>query len=112
VVFNPHPQPGNNVGGGLRYVHNHVRGDKIYWSNGSTTEDANVWTKTGDQSLNFEKGHNSLSLYLRRMDTLMAELGELEILKHEMGNISDRSHAMLAHYPVGGQYVRHCDNHW
>ena len=111
---------GNGLGGGVRYVHNKVRGDEVLWSNGRAGDgdgEGHAFTPWGNPSLKFERGENTLTLYLKRMDTLVAELKDCDArkapgLKEALGRIGDRSHAMLARYPpTGAGYVRHCDNH-
>ena len=103
---------GDNLGGGVRYSHKTVRGDEVHWSNGVDTEDPSFhWSPYGNPALRFEKGLNSLTLFMKKMDTFIAQLGEQPATERELGNAADRSHAMMAHYPPGGAYVRHCDNH-
>ena len=77
---------GDGMGGGVRYVHNDVRGDEVCWANGSEVE--GTWTPAGDPARRFERGHSTLSLYLRRMDTLVAELGGSSALSSALGQVS------------------------
>lgn len=86
---------GGRTGGILTYSHTAVRGDHVGWFDGEEGE--GTWPG------------KSLSAYLQKVDTLVAQLGERS--PSHLGSIAHRSKAMVACYPGGGaRYVRHCDN--
>lgn len=71
---------------------------QVFWSNG--IEDEEKWSPFGNPALSFERDHTTLSLYLRRMDTLLAQLADpsshnVADLAPLLGQVSDRSHAMV-----------------
>ena len=84
---------GGRSGGMLTYSHTAVRGDDVGWFDGDEPE---LWPR------------QTLSAYLQKVDTLIAELGPRV---PQLSAIGSRSKAMCACYPGGGaRYVRHCDN--
>ena len=84
---------GGRTGGMLTYSHTAVRGDHVGWFDG---EEAGAWPQ------------QSLSKYLQKVDTLVAQLAPR---CEQLAKIASRSKAMVACYPGGGaRYVRHCDN--
>lgn len=84
---------GGRSGANVTYSHTAVRGDHVGWFDG---EEAGQW-KTG-----------TLTRYLTKVDTLIAQLGPRV---PQLAQIAHRSKAMVACYPGGGaRYVRHCDN--
>ena len=84
---------GGRSGGLATYSHAAVRGDHVGWFDG---EEPGLWPE------------GTLSRYLTKVDTLVAQLGERV---PELGHVASRSKAMCACYPSGGaRYVRHCDN--
>ena len=85
---------GGRTGHGLTYSHAAVRGDLIGWFDGS---EPTLWPR------------GTLSRYLTKMDTLVAQLGER--VGAGVAAVASRSKAMVTCYPGGGaRYVRHCDN--
>ena len=87
---------GGRTGGMLTYSHTAVRGDHVGWFDGEEGEAS--WPR------------RSLSSYLQKVDTLIAQLGERGA-RQQLASIAHRSKAMVACYPGGGaRYVRHCDN--
>lgn len=84
---------GGRSGAMLTYTHAAVRGDLVGWFDG---DEEGLW-KAG-----------SLSRYLTKVDTLIAQLGSRV---PQLASVASRSKAMIACYPGGGaRYVRHCDN--
>ena len=84
---------GGRSGGMLTYSHSAVRGDDVGWFDG---DEAELWPR------------RTLSSYLQKVDTFVAELGSRVALLRSIGS---RSKAMCTCYPGGGaRYVRHCDN--
>ena len=92
-------QPGVLAGGAtgqnLSYTHERVRGDHVMWQGGD------------------EDGFGALARYMKKMDTLVSELGERPCMReHGLAGVQDRSKAMCTCYPGGGaRYTMHCDNH-
>ena len=77
----------------LVLTHTAVRGDHVGWFDG---EESGLWPR------------GTLSRYLTKVDTLIAQLGPKV---KQLERIAHRSKAMVACYPGGGaRYVRHCDN--
>ena len=76
----------------LTYSHTAVRGDDVGWFDGDEPE---LWPR------------QTLSAYLQKVDTLIAELGPRV---PQLSAIGSRSKAMCACYPGGGaRYVKHRD---
>lgn len=84
---------GGRSGTNVTYTHTAVRGDHVGWFDGAEPK---LWKK------------DTLTRYLSKVDTLVAQLAEKV---PQLANIAHRSKAMVACYPGGGaRYVRHCDN--
>ena len=84
---------GGRSGANVTYSHTAVRGDHVGWFDG---EEADMWPR------------GTLTKYLTKVDTLVAQLGPRV---SQLRDIAHRSKAMVACYPGGGaRYVRHCDN--
>ena len=84
---------GGRTGSNTAFTHSAVRGDHMGWFTGN---EPSLWPG------------GTLTAYLTRVDTLIAQLGSRV---PDLARVGSRSKAMVACYPSGGaRYVRHCDN--
>ena len=82
-------------------THSTVRGDEVHWSNGVDTDGGFDWTVCGSPEISFERGLNSMTLYLKKMDTFIAQLGEQSELAPWLSRAASEFSRLLPGMPAG-----------
>jgi len=94
-------------GKNTNYSRDETRGDFLGWFNGS---EEGMWTqeKSLIGSTSAAAPPDSLSGYILKVSTLLEELKPL--LPLELGDVCERSRAMVTCYPPNAHYSKHVDN--